>query len=212
MKRLAVSFALLSLLIGPTVFAWSTDNHTGSYLYAMGGFSTVTHDTNARTNLKFGGAIIPSFGLTYGYNITDWIAPEIQFSYATGTGNTPSGRSREHVLNVRINAKYSFLTNQAMNQSGNWRYYPYVKAGGVVHGLFVNAQNDNDKIGAYGGGVGLGGGLEINYKALYLGLDISNDLLFLQGQTKTIGGVQTTILDGGFAYMFTFAGAIGVHF
>lgn len=211
MRHLLYFLGLLAIVIAPSVHAYSTDNHTGSYIYVMGGLMNPAHDTNIRTNLKFGSNFAPGFGLTYGHNITDWIAPEIQFAYSTSRGNTPGGRAREHMLNIRLNAKYSFLTSQAMNQSG-WKILPYAKAGGVVHALFVNAPVDDDKVGAYGGGFGLGAGLEVNYGVLYLGLDISNDLLFLQATHKTIAGVRTKIINGGFDYQLSVMGAVGVHF
>lgn len=211
-RHLMCAVAVLAFLVAaPAAQAFSTDNHTGSYLYGMGGFMMVRDDTNARTNLKFGGAIVPAFGLTYGHNITDWIAPEIQFVYGTATGNTPGGRAREHVLTIRINAKYSFLTKTQASKEG-WKFLPYAKAGGLIHALYVNAPVGDDKVGAYGGGFGFGGGLEVNWKALYLGLDLSNDLVFLQGVTKTIGGVPTRVLNGGFDYQFSVMAGVGVHF
>jgi len=154
------------------------DNHTGSYVYGMGGFVTLSHDTNDRTGLKFGSDIEAGYGFTYGHNITDWIAPELQFSYSTSTGATPSGQGREHALTTRLNAKVSFLTRSDWNKNRTWKFYPYAKAGGLAHALFVNAPNDDDKMGAWGGGIGIGGGLEVLYKALYLGLDLSNDMVF----------------------------------
>lgn len=213
--RIGFMLALLGMLFAIPAHAFSFDNHTGSYLYAMGGFMTLTDDANQRTvpPTKFGGTIVPAFGLTYGHNITDWIAPEIQFVYATASGLTPGGAAREHALTIRINAKYSFLTNWERNKNKEaWKLFPYVKAGGLVHALYVNAPVATDKVGAYGGGAGFGGGLEVNWKALYLGLDISNDLVFLQSVTKTVAGTPTQIIAGGFNYQFSLMGAVGVHF
>lgn len=202
---------MLVLICTSNVQAYSTDNHTGSYIYAMGGFMNLDNDTNVQSGLPFGSSIAPAFGLTYGHNITDWIAPEIQFNYSTSTDLTASGAGREHALTIRLNAKYSFLTKSEFNKEG-WKFFPYAKLGGVMHGLFVNAPADVDKAGSFGGGVGLGGGLEVNYGILYLGLDISNDLLFLQDVFKTIGGVRTQIIEGGFDYQISVMGAVGVHF
>lgn len=188
------------------------ENHTGIYVYGMGGIQTAAHDTNDRTGTTFGSDVAPGFGLTVGGNITDWIASEMQFSYLTATGNTPSGQGREHALTIRINAKYSFLTNASMNKDAGWKIYPYAKAGGLAHALYVNAPVIDDKVGAWGAGFGIGGGLEVDYKALYLGLDLSNDFVFLQGQNRTIAGADTTILNGGFSYQFAGMAAVGIHF
>jgi len=209
--KIALLAATALLLSSTQAQAFSDDNHTGTYLYAMGGFMTLNNDTNAQSGLKFGNNIEPAFGLTVGYNITDWIAPEIQIAYSTSTGTTASGSAREHAVTIRLNGKYSFLTNLEFNQQG-WKFFPYVKLGGVGHGLFVNAPAPVDKIGAYGGGVGIGAGLEINWKYLYLGLDVSNDLLWLGKQTETVSGVSVVIINGGFDYQISVMGAVGTHF
>lgn len=210
LKLLLAVFLLAGLGFSQTAEAIDYSNHKGFYIYGMGGFMDASHDTNVRTNQSFGSAVIPGFGLTSGYNFTDWIAAELQIAYGTATGTTPSGNGREHLLNIRLNAKYSFLTKKYAG--ADWKILPYVKAGGVAHGLFVNAPNTNDKVGAFGGGVGLGGGLEVNYKALYLGLDLSNDLIFLSEQRRTIAGVDTLITAGGFDYQISLMAAVGVHF
>lgn len=213
-KFLLRSFVLAVLLIAfsfsSNSYAVNYDNHKGFYIYAMGGFMDSSHDTNVRTGLKFGSSIVPGFGLTAGYNVTDWIAPELQIAYGTSTGQTPSGSSREHLLTIRLNAKYSFLTSKYEGKV--WKLLPYVKAGGVAHALYVNAPNSNDKVGAYGFGFGVGGGLEVNYKVLYFGIDISNDFLFMQAENNNIAGVSTQITKGGFDYQISVMGAIGVHF
>jgi hypothetical protein len=214
-RTLSVLLLCAFLLLSTSqVHAFDLENHKGSYLYLMGGFMRASHDTNLRTATPqtFGSALVPAFGLTYGHNITDWIAPEIQFSYGTATGQTPSGSSREHLLTIRLNAKYSFLTNSGFNKNGGLKIYPYAKVGGLAHALYVNAPNTNDKVGAYGGGVGLGGGVEFNYKVLYFGVDVSNDLVFLQEQRRTILGTDTIITNGGFSYQPSVMGAVGVHF
>lgn len=217
MRFLMLRFVLFVFIVlfwaVPNSYAFDVnENHTGSYIYGMFGFIRSANDTNARTGTVFANSIEMNYGITYGHNVTDWIAPEIQFAYFTKQGNTPSGAGREHALQVRLNAKYSFLTNAAFNQERAWKIYPYAKAGGVAHGLFVNAPNNDDKVGAYGGGFGIGGGLEVNYKALYLGIDISNDFLFLKETRRVIDGVNEIITAGGFEYMPSVQAAVGVHF
>ena len=177
----------------------------------MGGMMLLDHDTNVDNGIPFGNDIEPGFGLGLGYNITNWIAPELQIAYSTSTGQTSGGQGREHALNIRLNAKVSFLTSQA-EKDKNVKIYPYVKVGGVAHGLFVNAPVDDDKVGAFGGGVTLGGGVELNYRALFIALDFANDLLFLQEEREDVAGVDTLIIRGGFDYQLSLMGAVGVHF
>lgn len=213
-----LKFACLSLSLGLLPFqAWGfnvNDNHTGYYVYLMTGIVDSAHDTNVRPTppVKFGNDFQLGYGLTTGYNITNWIAPELQMAFSTVTGNTPGGAAREYLATLRINAKVSLLTNAAFNQNHKLKFYPYAKAGGVVNALYVNAPVSTDKVGAYGWGAGLGGGLEVDYKALYFGIDLSNDLLLMQTYKKTILGVNTTLINGGFDYQFSGMGALGVHF
>lgn len=190
------------------------DNHTGSYIYLMGGIVDAAHDTNVRTtpDTKFGNDYQLGYGLTYGHNITDWLAPEMQFIFSTVTGNTPGGSATEYLATVRLNAKVSLLTHAAFNQNHKLKFYPYLKAGGVANALYVNAPVTSDKVGAYGWGAGLGAGLEVDYKVLYFGIDLSNDLLAMQTYKRTIAGVSTTLIQGGFDYQFSGMGALGVHF
>lgn len=212
LRRLLI--ALFFSLVSSSAIASSTDNHTGFYFYGMAGFMQATHDENQRVtpSQEFASSLVPAFGLTMGYNITDWIAPELQISYGTATGDTPSGEGREHLLTVRLNAKYSFLTNAEFNKDGGLKFYPYAKVGGLMHGLFVNAPDDVDKVGAYGGGFGAGGGVEFNYGLLYFGVDVSNDFVFLQEETEEIAGNEVTILNGGFKYQASVMGTVGIHF
>lgn len=187
-------------------------NHTGFYFYGMGGMMTMSHDRNVRTGLDFAHDIEGAYGLTLGYNITNWIAPELQIQYATVTDTTASGQGREHAASVRLNAKVNFFTDKA-KEDKDFKWYPFAKIGGVAHALYVNAPADGDKVGAYGGGVALGAGIEANYKALYLGLELSNDLLFMGEYRDDVGGAaDVLIIEGGFNYQFSLMGAVGVHF
>ncbi len=208
LQGIVVLLFCLTLSMPAVSQAGFTDNHTGSYFYLMGGFMNLDNDTNIRANTAFGGSIDPAFGFTYGHNITDWIAPELQFSYSTSTGNTPSGTGREHALTARLNAKYSFLTGSQAAKAG-WKIMPYAKAGGIAHALFVNAPTSTDSIGAWGYGFGVGGGLEVNRGILYLGVDVSNDFIFLQDDTDSSG---VPILDGGLDYQISVMGCAGIHF
>jgi opacity protein-like surface antigen len=192
----------------------SNENHVGFYLYGMAGFMNLNNDTNQRVDppLEFGNSVEFAFGFTMGYNVTDAIAPELQFSYSTTTDDTPSGEAREHALSIRANLKYSFLTNAGFNATRSLKIYPYIKGGGVAHGLYINASNDLDKVGSWGYGFTAGGGVEFNYKKLYFGLDISNDFLYLQEETEEIAGQEIDIIEGGFDYQISMMFGVGVHF
>lgn len=227
MKKLIVVAALLiATFAASTVFAERIEFpdkgwHKGFWITAMGGMTQISHDTNVQTNRKFNGTIIPAFGLSLGYDIADWIGPMLQMQYGTttdqvgdGTANYPFENAREHAITMRLAARATLpYFTKASWQPDKIKIIPYAKLGGAAHGLYVNAPSNGNKVGAWGGGVSLGAGLEcLIIDRIWVGLDITEDLMFLQDYYRTIAGVRTKIVDGGFAPMFTLMGMVGYHF
>jgi hypothetical protein len=195
--------------------------HKGFWIAAMGGMTQVDNDTNIQTNRKFDGTFIPAFGLSLGWDIADWIGPMLQLQYGTetdqvgnGTVNYPFENAREHAISIRLAARATLpYFTRASWQPDAWKIIPYLKLGGTAHGLYVNAVTDGNKIGSWGGGVSVGAGVEtLIIDRVWFGIDLSEDLMFLQSHYKTIGGVNTKIVDGGFKPMFTLMGMLGYHF
>lgn len=212
-KKLAILAIFLSMITFRQSYAFDVnEGHTGFFIYGMGGFMDTGHDFNIRTGQTFSNSVEGAYGLGFGYNFTDWFAPELQFSYATATDGTPSGQAREHVLTTRLNFKISTSMAEDFFGGGNVRFYPYIKVGGMAHGLYVNAPAADDKVGAWGGGLSLGAGLEWNIKAFYFAIDVNNDFVWLQEERNNIAGVDTVIIEGGFDYQISVMGQIGVHF
>src|SRR3989338_9652177 len=97
---LVVLLVLITFLTKPVQAFDVRTNHTGFFFYGMGGMMLLDHDTNVDNGIPFGNDIEPGFGLGLGYNITNWIAPELQIAYSTSTGQTSGGQGREHALNI----------------------------------------------------------------------------------------------------------------
>lgn len=223
---LAVAILLAATLISSLAFAERIEFpdkgwHKGFWITAMGGMQQATHDRNIQTNRKFNGSIIPAFGLSLGYDIADWIGPMLQMQYGTTTDQVGNGavdypfeNAREHALTMRLAARATVpYFTKASWQPNSVKIIPYGKLGGVGHALYVNAPSTGNKIGAWGGGATIGAGVEfLIIDRIFVGLDVSEDLMFLQSYYRTINGVRTKIVNGGFKPMFTLMGMVGYHF
>lgn len=226
MKKVLLAVLLALTLASSTSFAkgekfpdkgW----HKGFWVTAMGGMTQASHDRNVDDNLAFDGTFIPAFGLSLGYDIADWIGPMLQMQYGTkgasvgdGTVNHPVENAREHLITIRLAARATlpyFL--RADWQPNKWKIIPYLKLGGAGTALYVNAPTNGNKVGAWGGGASLGAGLEtLIIDRVWVGLDLTEDLMLLANYYRTIGGARTQIIQGGFKPMFTLMGMVGYHF
>lgn len=211
--------------------------HKGPYLAANIGMMQATNDTHAVTGLKFDGSFDMNFGLTFGWDIADWIGPMLQVNFATATGtagdpnnnaaavtyangvNYPAGTfptqdARQYAVDISIFAKATLpYFTRAEWQWKNLKIIPYAKLGGTGYGMIVNASNNNNKIGAYGGGPAVGAGVEFFvWKGLFFALDFTENLIIQGSYKRTINNVNTEVVAGGFKPQFVLNGLIGWHF
>lgn len=217
--------------------------HKGPYITANVGMMQATNDKHAVTQRKFDSSIDPSFGLTFGWDIADWIGPMLQINYAFATGQVgdpnnaaaavtypavgltfPAGtfpvqNATQHVINLGLYARATLpYFTKASWQGKNVKFIPYMKLGGMGHGMYVNAASTNNKIGAYGGGIGLGAGAELFiWKGFMFALDVTEHIIFQQSVSKNITDVNgvsqpVKILKGGTEFQFNVQGLIGWHF
>lgn len=143
--------------------------HKGPYLLLMGGMTQLTNDKNIQTNRKFDGTWTPAVGLTFGWDIADWIGPMLMLKYAfatdtvgDGTVSNPIQNGREHAISISLLGRVTFLTRWK-NISKNFKMLPYVKLGFTAHALYVNAAADANKAGSWGFGPGVGGRHRVSY-------------------------------------------------
>ena len=95
----------------------------------------------------------------------------------------------------------------------NLKILPYAKLGGTGYGMLVNASNNNNKIGAYGGGPAIGLGCEfLIWKGFFTALDLTENLIIQKSYYRTIAGTNTKVIEGGFNPQFSLAGVFGWHF
>jgi len=242
MKRFL--FLLLAVSFVSSAFAGSPEEkwHKGFYIATDIGMMQITNDRHAVTKIPFDSKVAPLYGLTLGWDITDWIGPMLEINFATTTGtagdpvhggedftypggfhakaNTfPAERAREYALDfgLYLRATLPYFTEAAW-QGENLKFVPYLKLGGLGHGLFVNAKTNNDKIAAFGGGLGFGAGMELFiWKGIIFDLDAVENIIFQQGIKKKIedfNGVEQNvdILEGGTKAQFRLVGKLGFHF
>ena len=225
-KSIAIAAVLAVMLVSSVSFAERIEFpdkgwHKGFWVTADGGMMQANHDTNLGTNRAFNGSIIPAVGLSLGYDIADWIGPQLdmQYGFATdqvgdGTANYPLENAREHSLTIRLAARTTVpYFTKASWQPNKWKIIPYAKLGASAHGLYVNAPTNGNKVGVWGFGPVVGVGLEtLIIDRIWLGFEFNEDLLWLQSQSKTVGGVNTKIMEGGFKPLYNVMGMVGYHF
>lgn len=196
--------------------------HQGPYLALHGGFMQASNDKNLVTNRTFDGAIIPAMGLTFGWDIADWIGPMLQFTFGTATDqvgdggvDSPIENGREYAANISlfVRATLPYFTRASWQPNGV-KFIPYLKLGGTGHAIYVHADGDANKTGVYGGGVGFGAGVEFFiWKGLFFAIDFTENVIFQQSEYKTVRGVPNTkILDGGTQMQANLLGLLGWHF
>jgi len=228
MRRVPIVFALMIVAVTLVARAASAGAefpekgwHKGPYVAAHGGMMQATDDRNIQTGVQFNGTFDPSFGLTFGWDINDWLGPMLQFTYSTttatvgnGTANYPIENARQHIMNISLFARavIPYFTKAGW-QPENVKILPYVKLGGTGYGMIVNASADGNKVGGYGGGVGIGGGVEFYvWKGLFFAIDLTENFILRKSTYRTVGGVSTKITDGGFYAQFNVLGLVGWHF
>lgn len=211
--------------------------HKGPYLTANIGMMQVTNDKNVVSDKKFNGPFDVSFGLSFGWDIADWIGPLLQINYATASSSVGTGaavtkdginypattfpveNAREHAadisLFVKATAPYFVYADW---QPKSVKIIPYAKLGGTAHGVYVNAPTSANKAGALGGGPAIGLGCEFFiWNGFYVGIDATEHLIiqkaFYKNLTDDAGTTRNTkITESGFKPQFTLYGMIGWHF
>lgn len=188
--------------------------HKGPYVAANIGLVQVTNDKHIITARPFGNWANMGYGITFGWDITDWIGPMLQMNFSTKTaqvgdsnggnnggaaypsqpaytfpaGTFPVEQARQYQVDFGLYAKATlpYFTHAAW-QPGIVKIIPYAKVGAAVNGVFVNAATNADKSGAFGGGPALGvGGELIIWKGIFVALDFTEYLIFQSSISRTI--------------------------
>ncbi|MBI4212228.1 MAG: hypothetical protein HY540_06275 [Deltaproteobacteria bacterium] len=215
MKRCISLFIFFSLFTHHLIaHAWEKGFHEGPYLLFEGGVLQSDFDTDQVSGAQIGRDFEPSFGLIFGWNITDTIATELKGLYST---NLKSDR-REHIVATNINLRYSFLVDALVRNK--LKIMPYVKIGPAVRltAFPGNPQSSDQLIPSYAIGPSAGGGLMFIWgKYLSIGLDAHEDFLLFNDNRQDLdlaSPAQTNqlVYKGGLHPQFGAGILFGVHY
>lgn len=215
--------ALSVVFVSSSAFAEKIDFpdkgwHKGPYVGANVGLVQVSNDTHIITGRQFGTWPNFGFGLTFGWDITDWIGPMLQINgstktaevgdfantqaataYASTPGYTfpqntfPVERARQWQMDFGLFAKATLpYFTRASWQPDFVKIIPYAKLGGAASGVYVNATTAADKSGAFGGGPAIGVGSEFFiWKGIFVALDFTEYLIYQVSISRSINATPT---------------------
>ena len=118
------------------------------------------------------------------------------------------------VAGININGKYFFVID-ALTDMKSLQILPFLKGGvafrvGAIPGT---PQAGGGKRLQFGKGPSFGAGIMFLIKKyVYLGIDLQEDLLFMDSISQTVGGVSQEVYSGGFKPQFGATAILGVHF
>ncbi len=209
MKKIWILFGLCILSFGSSAYAKAPVGfHEGPYFLINTGVRNFTADNNARTGAQVGRNFEPVVGFNFGWNLTDYFAPELQARYSTSKSNG----SREQLVNVNVNAIYFLVIDQLTSSSVY--ILPFLQGGPVVQaGVIPGDPSVGGTITVVAGGFGVGGGVRVMFLTYgYVGILGQVDFIDFPGKSQNIGGVDTTILKGGWDPQIGATFEAGVHF
>lgn len=182
----------------------------GPYMRIIGGMAYQTYDNIKRNNIQNGNNHDGTYGFEFGWNLWDATAAELEVRYITARIRD----NREHIVNVNLNIKYSFVTD-ALTNIGSLHILPFVKGGptGVVSGIPGDPAVNNKLMTVWGLGFSGSTGIDFLFmKYISLGIYGQIDLYYLSQAHQTINNVSELIIAGGWEPQISVLAAAGVHF
>lgn len=187
------------------VFGW----HEGPYLMFGLGMINTDHDVNSVTGEHFGNDYSLCYGLTFGWNITDPLAAEMQIRVVYNTGTFGGVDAHQWGLATSLMARYSFLTNAPLFHAHGVKLLPYAKGGVELYGIAVPGNANESRVISFGPGGVLGTGLEFLVGDHFvLDLGIEGALVYLLERKQN----DVVVVKGGLDPQFNFLFSGGVKF
>lgn len=183
----------------------------GPYLMLGGGVMKFNWDVNQHTGVEEGKTFEPYFALTFGWNLIDWIAPEMQLRYTTDE----NGGKREHIAGVNIGPAFSLVT-PFLTTFKNWKILPFIKPGMTVQIAALPGDPDSGTATVILTGIGpsIGGGVRFLFKKyFYCGVEAGQEWINMEGKSQDlIPGGPTQIYQGGWKPQFQTSLMFGIHY
>ena len=185
--------------------------YEGPYLTLSGGVLQFDWDINQRTKVEEGHSFEPLLVLGFGWNINDWIAPEMQLRYST---NFNGGR-REHIAAINLGGAFTWIA-KPLTDFRLWHILPFIKPSFTVQvsSLPGDPLAADHRVTIVGVGPNIGGGIRFLFKDyLYLGIEVQDELLQQSNKSQTLNpGGSNLIYAGGWKQQFLALGMVGIHF
>lgn len=213
---LLVPLIFCFLLFASTAFAKPVEGFfEGPYITLQAMLSQVDYDTDQISGEKLGRDFEPSFGLNFGWNITDDLSVDFTARYTT---NTKRDGKDEHILSPDIAAKYApFHINIKDDTSF---FIPYIRGGmGFCIAILPgNALSSDKKRTSLGFGPTFGAGFDLLIaKYIFIGANARYDIYNFDNiyQDLDLAAPQQfgqLVYKGGWKGAFSAGISLGVHY
>ena len=184
--------------------------YEGPYLTLSTGLMRFNWDVNQRTGMEEGSPWQTMLHLGFGWNLSDWFAPELQMRFGTDS----NGSRREYISGANFGFNFILLTNPLLNFE-KWRILPFIKPAFGFQTLFlpgdVSSPNTNLRMLGLGGSAG-GGVRFLFHEYLYLGVEVEENFIHHKNKFQMLAGGETLIYPGGWKKQFEALTMVGVHF
>lgn len=207
--RFLVLLAFL-LLSAPALARPPQGFFEGPYLALAGGLLQIDWDVNRRTGTEEGRKWEPMIHLGFGWNVTDWFAPELDLRFNTDRN---AGR-REYFVGAHFGPAFTLLLDPLLNFK-SLRILPFVKPAFAFQAASLpgdTAANDN-RVTDLGMGFALSGGVRfLLSEYFFFGIEAQEDFIYHPDKSQMISGTSTLIYPGGLKRQFEGRVMVGVHF
>ncbi|MDP2600173.1 MAG: hypothetical protein Q8P84_05495 [Deltaproteobacteria bacterium] len=205
-------FLLSSLFCPQSAFAKLPRKgfYKGPYIMLAGGAMEFNWDKNETTGVEEGAPWELLLGLIFGWNLNDWIAPEILLRFTTDKNE---GR-REYIAGANLGFVFTLLADPLLDFE-KWRVLPFIKPGfGLQAAVLPGAANSTqNRLTSFGVGPSVGGGVRFLFKKyLYFGVEVQEEFLRQTSLHQDVNGANTLIYKGGWVNQFETYLTAGVHF
>ena len=175
-----------------------------------GGAMEFDWDKNETTGIEEGSPWGLMLGLVFGWNVYDWLAPEVLFRFSTDKND---GR-REYMAGANLGFVFTWLADPLLDFE-NWRILPFIKPGvGLQAAVLPGAANSTqNRLTSFGIGPSIGGGVRFLFKKyFYFGLEVQEEFLHQRSVYQAVNGARTRIYQRGWVGQFETYLTAGVHF
>lgn len=168
-------------------------------------------DINQRSGVEEGRRYEPMIALGFGWNVLDWMAPELFLRYSS---NRNLGR-REHIAGANIGVAFTWAPKPLIDFK-KWRILPFIMPETCFQVVVLpgDPNANDDRISSKGVGGGIRGGIRFLFKEyLYFGFEAEEEFLYHEGQTQMLRqGGTAQIYKGGWKPQFSVFTIVGIHY